>query len=607
MKTLSSSNRFSFICFLFILSMFILTILLNHLLPLFEGTFLSNLSTYQTLIAIPASFMYMLLFILPGFLATQLLISKKLVKRKYLLLAAVLLSSLLAYIIFWVYFFNNNVGIVVSIAIILSSIILFVLRFKSLKEYILEPLFIRPLTIVFIVGCLYFGILLLYAGGNIVSGDLSAIAGYRFTHRLAVDNVIPRWFFELVYKGEELYYVDGFYWLVSDRPPLATAIMLLMYPINIFSASYTVFYQFFGTYIQLLWIPALYCLCDFFSLTQRVRNFIITSAVFSGVFIMNSVFLWPKLSTTIYFCLLLFLTFDLVDEKRNTFRIVVSSILIGISAAMAYLTHGSIVFSFIALALAILVCEKRFKYNYKDLLYAFGSFVVVYIPWYLFSNSIDPMGGKLPKLHLAGIGMEHLTLTEALSKYYSETSFGDVVLAKLTNITDMFPTDIAQFMSIDSIRWNLFTRIFSAPAFLIIFLIIAILYFIYRYCFKKEKLDYEYKIMLWLTVFSFTVWPILMHSRAIVYHGSMFNLILIYFLIAFGVKHTKDYIARPIFFANIIFFVSVFVLDHNSILSESMFHMSRSMVTITILSAAAYFVYTYLFDKDLPYNLEGKE
>jgi len=588
-------NRFYFICFLTVIGAFVFSILLSLTLPLVSGTPLSALEIYQIHIAIPASFTYMLVFILPGFLAAQQLVKRNLVKRKHLLLVSVTLSSLLAYLVFWVYYFNNIVGRVVSIIIVVLCITLFVLCFKSLKEYILEPIFIRPLTLCFIVGCLYCAILFLYGCGT---GDLSAIATYRFTHQLPSDGILTRVLMDRIYHGESLKPFFGD-WLASDRPPLAAAILLMLYPLNIFTANFSIYYQFIGTYVQLLWIPALYYLCEYFTLPGRIRNFIITCAVFSGVFIINSVFLWPKLSTTIYVCLLLFLTFELADEKKNTVKAMVTSVMIGILAALALLTHGGVVFSLIALGLAILVCEKRFKYNYRDILYALGSFIAVYTPWSLYQTFVDPPGNRLSKWHLAGMTqVNDYTLGEALAMYYTESSAAIIINAKIDNIYAMFVDNITHYINIDSLRNLIFFKPFGTAAVLNIFLIIAILYFIYRYGFKKEALSYNHRIMVLFTVFSFTVWPLLLHSNTVIHQGSYFNILLLYFLIAIGVKHTNKHLAKAIFFVNLLIFFFVFVIDYSKTFPQVFTDMSFSMLMLTLLSTTVYFLYMYVFDAD---------
>ena len=594
MKTLQPCTRFSFFCLLFIVVTAFITGLLNLILRFFGDSPAGIAAAILPYTAIPASFSYLLLFILPGLLVVGELVKRELVNRKYILLISITLSSLLAYIVFWIYYFNHIVGRVSSIVILLFCIILFFYRFKSLKEYIKDTFFLRPLTLCFMVGCLYLGILLLYY----TSGDVAVVANDRFTWSLPADNHIPRMVFDIAYNGLPLHSL-GDYWFVSDRPPLATAMLLLLHPVSIFIADQSLFYQFFGTYVQLLWIPVLYYLCDFFSFSKRLRNFIISCAVFSGVFLINSVYIWPKLSTTVYFCLVLFLIFELADEKKNTTKAAVSAILIGISAVMAILTHGGIMFSLLTLGLAVLICEKRARYNYRDILYTFGSFAAIYAPWHIYAQNNDPGGNKLLKLIFAGPGMEGYPLGEAVVRYYTETPLRDIFTSKLVSFLDIFAFDVWDYVSLDNLRLYIFAKAVATATVLNIFLLIAIFYFIYRYGFMKEKLSYNYRIMLWFTILSFTVWPLITYNATILYQGSYFNLMLLFLVIAIGVKHTEKIVANTVFIANILLFFILFIVAQNTSISQSFSWMNIGMFVLVLTSAAAYFTYTYKFDTDI--------
>ncbi|MCL2819434.1 MAG: hypothetical protein FWD38_01160 [Oscillospiraceae bacterium] len=593
-KDMQAASRFSFICFLFVAAACVCSATINLILRFSAELQTGFLASVNTLVAIPASFVYLLLFILPGLFIVHLLIKKNYIKKKHVLLISITLSSLLAYLVFWVYFLNHIAGRVTAFIVILLCIFLFFFRFKSIKDYIFDPSFIKPLTICFIVGCMYSGILLLYGSS---SGDISAIANNRFFENMAHDNIIPRIVFDMAYNGSPLYMIDN-YWFVSDRPPVASAITLLLYPLNIFIMNPSLIIQFLGMHIQLLWIPVLYCLCDFFSLSGRIRSFIILCAVFSGVFLINSVYVWPKLSTTVYFCLVLFLTFELADEKKNTKKAAASAILIGIATAMAILTHGGIMFSFIALGMAIIICEKRFNFNYRDIFYSLGSFAVMYLPWQLFSRYQDPSGNKLLKLIFAGPGAEHLSLTEGVMAYYTQTHVDHIFTQKFLNIFDMFVFDIWQYATLENIRAIVFAKSIATAAVLNVFLVIAVLYFLYRFCFKKERLCYKHRVILWFTILSFTVWPLLMNTGAILYQGSYFNLVLLFLVIAFGVKYSSRYIAIPVFIINIIMFIFTFVLYRYQSIEQGFSHMNVSMLALTLLSFVLLFAYFYFYGSD---------
>jgi len=592
-KNLKKSDRFSFYCFLFIIAacIFSAIILAVRYFTDKQDIVLASINTFA---AIPASFVYILLFILPGSLITVLLINRNLVKRKYLLLVSITLSAILAYSVFWVYVANHYVGKILSVVIVLTCVFLFFFRIKSLKDYFFNPLFVKPLTICFITGCLYSGILLLYSS---ISGEVSAIANDRFITGLPSDNIIPRWVMDMAYNGQPLHMLDHF-WYVTERPPVMVAIKLLVFPLNIFEGNVSAFHQFFGTYLQLLWIPALYYLCDFFSFSGRVRIITISCAIFSGVFLINSVFVWPKLLTTVFFCLVFLLTFELADEKKNTPKAAVCSILIGIAAAMALLSHGGIMFSFFALGLAIIITKKRINYNYRDILYALGTFILIYIPWHLLSKYYNPWGNRLLKVIFAGNEIDHPSLLTSIFMYYTQTPIETIYYGKTANFLDMFDFNIWNYTNLENIRLYSFNKVFGGASILNIFLVVAIVYFLVNYCFYKKKLNHNQKILLGFTIFSFTLWPLMMSNGAILFQGSYFNPVLLYILFAFGIKHSKKYITIPVYIANILIFISAFIFFRGITVELSFSYMNYSMLALTILSAIVLFIYLHFFDNE---------
>jgi len=282
--------------------------------------------------------------------------------------------------------------------------------------------------------------------------------------------------------------------------------------------------------------------------------------------------------------------------QKNTLKAAVTAILIGLASVMAILTHGGAMFSFIALGLALLICEKRFKYNYRDFLCVIGAFAIVYLPWHLFTLSIDPSGNKLLLVLFAGYDTGALTLGEAVSRYYMETPINEIITAKFINIFDMFVHDLWHLLDIDFVRVVVFAKPVATALILNIFLIVAILYFLYRYGFKKERLSYNSRIVLLFTILSFTVWPLLVHHQAILYQGPYYNVLLLYAFIAIGVKYTHKIVANTIFVANILLFFVLYFLHQNASVSDGLISLNINMLVLTLLAADGYFAYSYFFD-----------
>jgi len=95
-----------------------------------------------------------------------------------------------------------------------------------------------------------------------------------------------------------------------------------------------------------------------------------------------------------------------------------------------------------------------------------------------------------------------------------------------------------------------------------------------------------------------------MIDGAIAFQGSYFNLVLLYLLIAFGVKHSNKFITVPLFIVNLLIFISAFVIFRDIPLSQSASDMNISMFVLALFSAGAFFAYLYLFDTDEKLDLQ---
>ena len=541
---------------------------------------------------IPASFMYIIFFILPGFLIANLLIARNILDKKYMLLLSIVFSSVIAYVVFWVYFLLPLLGQLASILVVFSSIALLIIYFKKIKPYILDVDFIRPLTLLFLVGCLFLSILFLYFPGY----DYINTANVRYGRYLPGDNLLMYSFVNTFFHGFPISEYDG-EWLVSDRPPLFGTIILFLQRFSVFGDN-KLFYQFVGTFVQCFWVPGLYALCKFFSFDNKVSNFIIGTCVFSGIFLINSTYLWSKFSTLIYFSALLLLIFELSDRSKITKNSIYLSILVGICAALALLTHGGVAFSLIALGLAFLITEKRLNLL-KHAAGTFISFFIVYLPWILFQRLVDPPGNRLMKWYFAGMQeVNDYSFLEAMYIAYVDRPIGEIIHKTIDNIFFLFPDTFK--MSLQAIRDEIFSRVFGAPMFLNIFIIILGLYFVKKYCFDKEPMSYRSKVLFYFTIFSFTIWPLLIYnfSYTLTFLGSYVNILLLYILVAFGAKHTNNELRNVLYIANIIFFVALWVLHPDvSIFALPSVICFRSFVTM-IISAVLFFIYLHKKDDD---------
>ena len=540
--------------------------------------------------AIPGSFIYIIIFIAPGYLIARQFTLKKIIDKKYLLILSITLSSLLAYLIFWVYYFSSAEGKMISVVLVTVSVIIIIINFKHFKEEILDINFISPLVLLFFAGCMYLGLSYLYTDIHSNYYHIFNSRFYNFTP--GGDHIIPKILLDRIYYSVPLTNFLGD-WLASDRLPLSTAILIILYPFSIFKDS-SLFYQFVGTYIQMFWIPALYSLCLFFNFNKYVSNFIIGNSLLSGFFIVNSTYIWPKLLTTLFFTLLFILVFEISNEKQIKFKLVMHSKIIGICAALSILSHGGIAFSLIAFGLSIMISKKRM--NYKYIFFVFVSFFVVYFPWFLFQKLVDPPGNRLTKWHLAGmVEINDYSLWDALFYAYSSTPIIEIVTNKVMNILNLFAINPGEYSSIAALKSTIFAKTFGTALILNLFILVLIPHFIINYLYKKKLVSYKNKVMFCFFILSFTIWPLLMFDANNTYinHGSYFNILLIYIFIAYGVKYSNRIFSNLIYMFNIIIFILLWVPSSEVSFFRFLFFINPGMLIIMILSAILFFMYIY--------------
>ena len=127
--------------------------------------------------------------------------------------------------------------------------------------------------------------------------DQSAV---RFTHRLPFDSVIPAFIGNRLFAGQSLRPFVGD-WLSSDRPPLQAGIYLLVLPwMKMLGLPIGLGYQCAGTILQIFWLPAAWVLCRAFGLSRMAAALVICVVGSTGFFLLNSVFVWPKLLAAAY-------------------------------------------------------------------------------------------------------------------------------------------------------------------------------------------------------------------------------------------------------------------------------------------------------------------
>ena len=359
-------------------------------------------------------------FMAPAYAAGWWLKERLRLDESVLPLAGVVVVSLAGYFNVGMYFLNPRLGIIASGVFIVMAFAtcVAIARRPAWRDSHLRT----PALLVYLVGVLYLSIL--YVPGDIGSGR-------RFFMLRPPDNILPQLFAEHLYYGSGLRdIVAGYHG--SDRPPLQSGLQLLSRPLAALLGLRDVFYQCAGTVAQLSWIFALSALCARANIPARGRAIALTLAIFSGYFLYNSVYIWPKLlaaALSIAFALFFW------DGMRNR-----STGLIALAAAAgaaAFLSHGGSAFFLIPLGVTIAV--TMLSGNVFSLVVATGIGVVLVAPWSLYQHFYDPPGDRLIKMHIAGISAPGPPdALRAIENRYLSTAPATIFSNKISNLQMAF-------------------------------------------------------------------------------------------------------------------------------------------------------------------------
>jgi hypothetical protein len=142
-------------------------------------------------------------------------------------------------------------------------------------------------------------------------------------------------------------------------------------------------------------------------------------------------FVWPKLIAAAY--VLIFFHFLFIENK-----IKIRNFMIGISAALAMLSHGGSFFAL--LGIVIFWGCSNIKFISLSMIKKVSIWAVVFtlfmLPWVFYGKYVDPSYSRLIKWHLAGlIPPSEISLVSALHQAYSEITIDEWLDAKWENIT----------------------------------------------------------------------------------------------------------------------------------------------------------------------------
>ncbi|HTL68173.1 MAG TPA: hypothetical protein VL200_10965 [Lacunisphaera sp.] len=332
-------------------------------------------------------------------------------------------SATLAYLLFFDYYANARIGYWTAVAILAASVAVIAgscRRSPALRLPWRELL--RPLVFCLAIGMLYSAVLFLYGGIE----DAADVAMERYLPFLPPDNVLPFWLTQRLVAGQSLHGFLGD-WLSSDRPPLQTGFCLLIHPV----VSSALGYQIMGTILQSWVFLGLWILLRLGRLAAARIAWILFFTAFSGFFLFNATFVWPKLLPAAF--LLISAALLLLTPTRN-------GLIIGWCAGLAMLGHGCSAFGLIGIGLVALLKTHPRPWRQWSMIIAAG--IITLLPWALYQRFCDPPGNRLLKWHLAGVvPVDARSLQQTLHDAYGSLSASQFLLNKWGNFTRLFGLD----------------------------------------------------------------------------------------------------------------------------------------------------------------------
>lgn len=517
-----------------------------------------EISVTKKLVYIPITLLICIIFICPGLLIMFYARINNYIDGSLHLILVFCFSSFVGYVCFYAYFLNPKIGVLHSWLITLTSLALATFLYVKNIEFrkiTWNHSFLTPLLLMLITACFYQYIL--YFPYINLDNTSDSIIQTRFFDWQPPDNIIPRIFAEKLYNGQDPRNLLGD-WLSSDRPPLQTGLLLFLLPLVKILNSDTIssiYYQGFGTFAQLFWIPTVYSLMRSYKLNPRKIIFLIFILSITGFFMFNSLFTWPKMlgaSLSILSLIILNQNKSMYNDSYGSRSRLLAYFLVPFCLFLGILSHSGSIFLTPALLLAL---SREFRFfsrpcflpsliykflcNTKTLVTLALAFSLTLLPWLLYQKVYNPPADRLVKWFLGGtVEINNLSAFDVIKNSYGNLSLQEIIINKLENFLYLFGsyTEYLRFnFSSQTIRTNEFLYLFHSFGLFNLSLVVLSLAFILRVAFKFDFnnrlrllvwkiMPNQYSELLFTPISCILVWILLLFdskvSAASIHHGS---------------------------------------------------------------------------------------
>ncbi|MES2696238.1 MAG: hypothetical protein V4773_22390 [Verrucomicrobiota bacterium] len=352
--------------------------------------------------------------------ALRAVLEREQIPQHFAPLVAAAVVALCGYVAFWMYFASPILGKIYSVALLVFGL-------TKLLEYRGRVAFPRevlvPAALLAAVGFLYIGILHLYAN----SIEQYPLAAYRWG-ALPADNHLPQLVANDLYRGASLRWPEAD-WLSSDRPPLQSGWILLLMPAKeLLGLDAYPFGALSALWLQSLWVFGLYGLFVTLQVARPRALVLVGALALNGFFLLHTVYTWPKMAAGAFVCGAFALYFEGGAKRMPHPHLLLCSALL----ALAWLAHGGVAFSLLALAPW---AAHRLGLEPRRAVLAAAAFAVLALPWMAYQKFYDPPGNRLLKWHLGGqVPKDTRGTLQTIREAYAGLTWSQIAEHKVANL-----------------------------------------------------------------------------------------------------------------------------------------------------------------------------
>jgi hypothetical protein len=484
-----------------------------------------------------------LLFLTPG-LALALWASRKLTIDFFQSIAIVLCGSGVAgYATFWAFFANTSLGKNFSLLILGGSVLFIV---WNRRRTALLPAWretMACLGMALALGVFYSALGFLYPTDDGIGEQPQVRYNIGF---MPPDNVLPYLMAERLYEAKSTKPPLIAFWKGSDRPPLQTGAVLLVFKAARGLGTLSLLYQLVSTFLQCLGVVGVWVLVRAAGLDKRYLVPILAFVILSEVASFHTFYVWPKMLAAAY----------VLVAMAPVFRgkwTMLDAVLSSVCTALGVLAHTGALFTLLPFALLVLILRRL--PSWKMLGAGLAAALVLMIPWRWYQTVYDPPGDYLLKFNMTNAQDEaaiQKPFGQLLKESYANMSAGAFFQSKWEDAKTLFYG--GELAGLESIEPGKVLASLETGTFFHLFLSLGVvnLGFLCRFLLTKSASGSPAVRFadqcLWMIAASLLLWMLVLYppGATIIHQWSLANMLILYVILTIYIIEGRPQLLIPL-------------------------------------------------------------